>query len=286
MKYTIVVFLAALLLSSCAAAIPDSHEEAITFTAKPTMPPEMSQQELIINLTPHQYTYEDFEYDLSELEKLCGDVISVDAICNTPDGRKVYDIVVGDKQGENQIMVFGAIHAREYITSQLVMRQLCDYIDAVNGYGGEYEGTPLTELLSGVTVHFIPMSNPDGVTISQLGLDGLNNEIVKSNVMNMGASDYEQWKANANGVDLNRNFDAGWDEFAGSPSPSSERYKGTAPGSEPEAAAMIKLTEDYALKRTISYHTCGAVIYWYYKQEGDTLENSRAFAERISGETG
>lgn len=85
---------------------------------------------------------------------------------------------------------------------------------------------------------------------------------------------------------MNRNFDAGWYEFAGSPAPSSERYKGTYPGSEPEAAALIRLTQDYQLKRAISYHTCGALIYWYYKQSGSVLEESKKFAQAISRTTG
>lgn len=247
--------------------------------------PEIAQHELIINLTPHKYTYEDLEYDISELKKLCGNKIRIDTLCDTPDGRKVYDIVTGDLHGENQILIFGAMHAREYITSQVVMRQLCDCVDAINGYGGEYNGIPLDNLLEGVTIHFIPMSNPDGVTISQMSLDGIKNEDIRHNIANMG-SDYEQWKANANGVDLNRNFDAGWDEYVGSGAPSSDRYKGEFTGSEPETAALIKLTQDYNIKRTISYHTCGALIYWYYKQEGDVLTQSRNFAERISNETG
>ena len=279
-------------IAGCAQAKPEPTPSVTkpVVTAAPTqephVTPNLSEQELIINLTPHKYTYEDMEYDISELEKLCGDEISVSSLCDTPDGRKLYDIVVGDPQGENQILIFGAMHAREYITTQVVMRQLCDCIDAVNGYGGEYNGIPLTELLNGTTIHFIPMSNPDGVTISQLGLDGIQTEAVKNNLFNIGLGNYEQWKSNANGVDLNRNFDAGWQEFVGSGAPSSDRYKGTAPGSEPEAAALIKLTQDCNMQRTISYHTCGALIYWYYKQEGAVLDESRTFAQRISNETG
>lgn len=262
--------------------VPETTPAAVQSTAVP----ELSKRELIINLTPRQYTYEDMEYDISELKKICGDTITVEALCDTPDGRKVYDVVVGDPQGENQMLVFGAMHAREYITSQVVMRQLCGCIDAVNGYGGDYNGIPLKELLDNTTIHFIPMSNPDGVTLSQLGLDGIQTESVKNTLTEIGIGNYEQWKANANGVDLNRNFDAGWSEFKGSAAPSSDRYKGSAPGSEPEAAALIKLTQDYNMKRTISYHTCGALIYWYYKQEGAVLDESKAFAKRISDETG
>ena len=272
-----------LLLFGCA----NSEETSELFTTNENVSiPQLSQQQLIINLTPHQYTYEDLVYDIAELRKICEDTICVYELCSTADGRKVYDIVLGDLDCENQILIFGAIHGREYITSQIVMKQLCDSIDCLNGYGGEYNGILLAELFEKITIHFIPMSNPDGVTISQFGLSKINNADIKSFLLSMGSNDYEQWKSNANGIDLNRNFDAGWDEYVGSLKPSSEKYKGTAPGSEPESNALIELTKKYNIKRTVSYHTCGAQIYWYYKQTGNVLKESADYAECISAETG
>ena len=248
--------------------------------------PKISELNLIINSTPAKYTYNNFVNDLDQLQKAYGTMIQVNKLCDTIDGRGVYDVVLGDPQGDNQILIFGAMHAREYITAQVVMRQLCDAIDALNNPQMTYNGMSINELLQGVTLHFVPINNPDGVTISQLGANALQNPNVRSNVSAMMNGSYEQWKSNANGVDLNRNFDAGWQEFVGSGRPSSDRYKGTSPGSEPEAAALIKLTQDCKFKRTISYHTVGALIYWYYKQEGTVLEESKKFARRISNETG
>lgn len=281
-----------LVMTSCTVVRNNVNDDRIQedTTPKPTPTsthiPEMSQQKLIINLTPSQYTYDDLEYDIGELKRICGDLISVHELCTTVDGRKVYDIILGDYSGENQILIFGAMHAREYITSQVVMRQLCECIDAVNGYKTEYKGIRTDELLSGITIHFIPMSNPDGVAISQFGMDGILTDAVKNNIISMGSGDYEQWKANANGVDLNRNFDAGWDDYIGEPQPSSDRYKGEYPGSETESEALINLTKECTFKRTISYHTCGALIYWFYKQSGEVLDKSRRFAQSISDETG
>ena len=37
------------------------------------------------------------------------------------------------------------------------------------------------------------------------------------------------WKANAAGVDLNRNFDAGWELLDGRSAPSAEGWRGSAP---------------------------------------------------------
>lgn len=245
-----------------------------------------SRQELIVYSSPQKYSYDDFLHDM----KIICDAYPAQAqavkLCETPDGRGVYDIIVGDPNGANQILIFGAMHAREYITVQVVMRQLCETLAQLDGNAASYRGVPAAEILQGVTIHFVPLNNPDGVSISQFGLQGVNNPTLREQVAAMNDGDLEQWKANARGVDLNRNFDAGWYEFGGSPYPAPDRYKGTYPGSEPEAAALIRLTQDYHIKRAISYHTCGALIYWYYKQSGTVLAESKKFAEEISRTTG
>lgn len=236
--------------------------------------------------TPMKYSYDDLGQDINKLQSIYGEKLIVRSICETADGRSVYDIILGQPDGAKQILILGAMHAREYITTQVVMRQLCDAIDAQNGYGKSYQGITLNKLMEDVTIHFIPMINPDGVAISQDGVEAIHNLAIRDQIINMGECDYEQWKANGMGVDLNRNFDAGWIEYTGSISSAPERYKGKFPGSEPESAALIKLTEKYNICRTISYHTCGALIYWYYKQNGSILEQSQIFAKRISQETG
>lgn len=248
---------------------------------------QLPRQSLIVYTSPEKYSYEDFLHDMKIICDTYPTQVKSVKLCDTLDGRGVYDIILGDPNGANQALIFGAMHAREYITVQVVMRQLCETLDALNGGGGSYRGIPAAELLQGVTIHFVPNDNPDGVAISQFGPRAINNGTLRRQVEEMlGYEDYQQWKANARGVDLNRNFDAGWYEFVGSTYPSPERYKGTSPGSEPEAAALIRLTQDYHIKRAISYHTCGALIYWYYKQSGAVLNESKKFAGEISRATG
>ena len=248
----------------------------------------VSQQDYFINTVPEKYTYENLLADIKKLEEDNPDKVQCIKLCDTADDRGVYDIIVGDPNNEKQILIFGAMHAREYITTQLVMRQLCDVIDVLNGVSKEttYRDISKKNLLENVTIHFIPMNNPDGVSISQFGLSGIRNVNLRQKVFEMYSGDYSQWKANAVGVDLNRNFDADWQNFVGSRYPAAERYKGAYPGSEPEAASLIDLTTQYHIRRAISYHTCGALIYWYYKQQGDVLSESRRFAELINAETG
>ena len=279
-----VLFLCNFGCSSESATEPPAPREVVGET-QPAPVNKLQRQDLIVYSSPEKYSYENFLHDMKLLCDAYPNQLQAVKLCDTADGRGVYDIILGDPNGSNQVLIFGAMHAREYITVQVVMRQLCEAVEALNGGNFSYRGVPATELLQGVTIHFVPNSNPDGVSISQFGLNGINDPTLRAQVAAM-SNDLVQWKANARGVDLNRNFDADWNEFHGSPYPASERYKGTYPGSEPEAAALISLTQNSHIKRVISYHTCGALIYWYFKQSGAVLDESKKFASEISHATG
>ena len=295
MKKVMLVLVVIFLFSGCtgieSSELPEHPIESETSVSAPMISVEQkilstSEQNMIINTIPDKYSYESFLKDIQLLKFAYGENLNIVKLADTADSRGVYDLRIGDEHSQKQILIVGAMHAREYITSQVVMRQLCECLDALNGFCGEYRGIPVKELMEGVTIHFVPFSNPDGIVISQFGANALRNENLKTSVPRMASGNDEQWKANAIGIDLNRNFDADWDSYVGAASPGSERYKGVYPGSESESAALIKLTKQYPIKRTISYHTCGALIYWYFKQEGQVLIKSQKFAQTISDETG
>ena len=99
------------------------------------------------------------------------------------------------------------------------MKQTVSFLKHIKS-GDSYGDISYKDLLQDTAIHVICMVNPDGVSISQQGLDGVQTDTVRKNLEQIsqmdGASlsdnDYlEQWKSNANGVDLNRNFDALWD---------------------------------------------------------------------------
>ena len=232
------------------------------------------------------YTYDDMTRDLSLVMARYPGFLSVRTLCITPDNRQVFEIIAGDPDSENQILVFGGIHAREYITAKLVMRLLLDY-------AARLEAEP--ELYGQAAFHLIPMSNPDGTSISQFGMDGIQTEECRAQMAYIAAADGRDlteesylrgWKANAQGVDLNRQFDALWETYSGSTHPSAERWKGTLPGCAPESQALIALAEAVDFDVTVSYHTMGEVIYWYFGQDGAFLETCRALGKAVSASTG
>jgi len=90
--------------------------------------------------------------------------------------------------------------------------------------------------------------------------------------MNGFSEDFSQWQANARGVDLNHNYNAGFDILkeleaeAGITEPCPTRYGGEYPESEPEVsslASFIRAEGDISVLAAL--HTQGEVIYWRYK---------------------
>lgn len=246
----------------------------------------------IVDTSKQLYSYDELCGDLEELAEQYPGRFQTQTIGVTADGRNIYEIIFGNPDAEKAIILQAGIHAREYMTSQLMMAQLEFYLccadDAV------YGGRTLGELFEDVSVHVMPMMNPDGVSISQYGLDGIADAQIRQNIKewydrdkNEGQTSYslsdylKYWKANANGVDLNRNFDYGFDEYSGADAPGAMKYKGTQPGSEAESAALIRRTEELKPVLAVSYHASGSVIYWDYGQTGTLRDTCLAMVQTI-----
>ena len=183
-------------------------------------------------------------------------------------GRKLFAVKVGN--GSPVGIAQYAIHGREWITAML----------AIEHYKmGVAKGS----------FWLIPLANPDGALLSQTGLSSLGSEYAQKRLLrfNKGSEDFSLWKANGRGVDLNVNFDADWGKgaknvrFAGA-----ENYIGKEPFSELETKALKRFTEKIKPDYTVSYHTKGEEIYWYFYQSMRTCPRDKALAAAISAETG
>ena len=248
---------------------------------------------LVVDEDQALYTYEDLVKDAEALQRKYPEWVTVRSLGRTVDGREIVHLIIGNPEASNRVLIHGGIHAREYMTVQLVMKQASSFLSHAAA-GEVYGDASYVELLRSNAIHVVPNVNPDGVALSQQGLEAIKDDAVRSNILAIASADgaepseayFMNWKANANGVDLNRNFDALWDVYVGAGQPSSERYKGTAPGCEVESAALIDLTNREHFSRTISYHEQGSLVYWYFGQTGTLLEESQRFAETISSQTG
>jgi g-D-glutamyl-meso-diaminopimelate peptidase len=109
----------------------------------------------------------------------------------------------------------------------------------------------------------------------------------RNKLLQMNKSEYfSLWKANGRGVDLNVNFDADWGMGVKNVyKPSAENYVGKQPFSEPETRALKRFTLQIKPDYTLSYHTKGEEIYWYFYQSGERAERDRKLAEELSALT-
>lgn len=252
--------------------------------------------EPVVQVSNMSYSYEQMQTDLEILKKMYPDKIHTNSLEVTADSREITEVILGQEDAPCHILIQAAIHAREYMNTLLAMNQIEDYLRYYDERS--YENCLWSELYKDVCFHVIPMANPDGTAISQLGIQGIHDSAIQDmllecynndSVNGKGSGDmdlyFRTWKSNARGVDLNRNFDIGWDVFVGTAYPSTDRYKGTEAFSEPETRAILEIAQKYQLACCISYHSFGNLIYWNYGSDGEVLEADRKLAECVSNVT-
>lgn len=171
-------------------------------------------------------------------------------IGNSEEGRNIYCFTVR-KSDYPVVIIQYAMHAREYITTYLALKQIEDFA----GFGKRG------------TVHFIPMLNPDGVY-----------RVINGDKL---------YKANALGVDLNVNFPAKWGSGASNvKTRGKQNYIGEFPLSAKESRMLADFTLAVLPSATISYHSKGEEIYWYFNQGKKERERDYIFASEVSRQTG
>lgn len=162
------------------------------------------------------------------------------------------------------VLFTGGIHAREDFSVMLCMKMI-DYYCHHYSEGNDFEGYDVRKLIDSVDLFFVPVANPDGLNIVHYGIEASSNyEALKT--MQIWGQDHTYWKANANGVDLNKNFDDGnWEIrtcVPGTEIPCSDRFKGFKANSEPETLALINLCNENHFSLMVTYHCSGNCTFW------------------------
>ncbi|MFE1243018.1 stalk domain-containing protein [Fictibacillus sp. NPDC058756] len=237
-------------------------------------------------VNPNQfYTYDEMVTDMKELAAHYPGLISYKEIGRSEYNRPIYAIKLG--KGNATVLVNGSHHAREWISTNLSMDMIDEYASAyTNGdYLGKYN---VRDILNKTTMWFVPMVNPDGVTLQQYGLTKFPSaDHWKLINMNEGSTDFKRWKANARGVDLNRQYDADWANIKNNKSgPSWSNYKGTAPVNQAESRVMVNFTAQVNPEMSLAYHTSGEILYWNFHQTGSWYDRDHAYAKVIGNLTG
>lgn len=168
------------------------------------------------------------------------------SIGKTVNGKNIWCFVLGDNPNK-KIIIQGSVHAREYLTALMMIRQI------------EY----LKNFYIDGTIYFVPLVNVDAVQLVTDGIDKFSKKTQNKIKSFCDIDKVKLFKANINGVDLNTNFDA---NFGGGKCniiiPSYQNFIGKFAHDQPETQALVKLTNIINPHLTISYHLKGEVIYY------------------------
>ena len=165
------------------------------------------------------------------------------------------------------VFMCGGVHGMEWITSSLLYLFIINIGDAIINQK-YYFNKKILECLSKKSIAIVPCVNPDGVEISIHGSNSAKH--FKEFVESISQGNTNDWQSNAYGVDINHNFNAGWEQVKkmelslGIEKPEKTRYGGTAPENQPETIALTKFCRKTKLHTAIAFHSQGEEIYWNY----------------------
>jgi carboxypeptidase T len=215
----------------------------------------------------------ELETELRILERDHPGLASVREIGETLEKRKIYALKISDNaaidEHEPAVLFIGCHHAREWISVEVPFL-FGKYL--LENYELSQE---VRDLVDASEIWVVPIANPDGLEYS--------------------IHVYRYWRknrrANADGtygVDINRNYGYAWgfDDVGSSGQPGSDVYRGTAPFSEPEAAAIRSLFLGHDVRAMISFHSFAQDILFpwgYTTQAAPTDAELAAVAGTMAG---
>ncbi len=209
-----------------------------------------------------------------ELEKFLEkykDKYEIVIIGRTVLGQNIYSVNIEFDKTYRWCLITAGIHAREHLSCNLV----CEFIKRVYKKKQKYN------------ISFVPLVNPDGVDLccndfSQI-CESEKEKLIKIN----GSDDFSLFKANANGVDLNNNWDANFEKkYTKRFFPSSQGFYGYKSMSEPEVKSLEKWTKKINPFLCLSYHLKGEEIYFDFFQKGKIYERDKKIAEIFAKSSG
>ncbi|MFH1538109.1 MAG: M14 family zinc carboxypeptidase [bacterium] len=162
------------------------------------------------------------------------------------EGRTIHCLRLGGG-GKPGAMYVSLVHGVEFIGGDMSLAVMRWFLDGKNREKVE-------NILSGCSVYFVPVVNPDGYEKAARQRESFGVAFVRKN---------------ASGVDLNRNYSVGFDAkgrglWAGMPFRFMPVYRGPRAFSEPETRAIRNLVEAEPIRTSISFHSFGRMIGYPY----------------------
>lgn len=211
------------------------------------------------------------EYDYYERKKLIENLcekykfIKSFTIGKSCSGKDIKALKIGN--ADEYCLIVAGVHGSERITCTVLLMFIEELSKSIFE-DGNIAGLNANKALHGRGIIFVPCVNPDGCDISLLGEKacGSASEVIKKLCKN----NFSNWNANLRGVDINHNFNVGWDELrekerkSGIYGPGPTRFGGYHPESEPETVALTELCRKVNMRQVVALHSQGEVIYWNY----------------------
>jgi len=199
-------------------------------------------------------------------------------------GKPIIAMRIGT--GDRKVHANGAVHANEWITTPILMKYIEQYAKAYRA-GGSWGSMDPQECYQRNSLWVVPMVNPDGVELSQEGINPSHPYYRSLLHWNGRSYQFTRWKANIRGVDLNDQFPAHWEEERdrrGKRGPGPKDYTAEGPLMEPEAVALAEFTRAHQFDMVLSLHSQGEEIYWNYRdyEPAESEAIARRFAQASS----
>ncbi|MBO5715662.1 MAG: M14 family metallocarboxypeptidase [Clostridia bacterium] len=237
-----------------------------------------------INSISEYFDHKNLEKTLIEIKNQY-EFLEVGTLGNSIFGKNIPRLTLG--KGKKSVIYIGAHHGMEWITSALLIQFVSDFCK-------EYKnGTNIFDVSTRVLfetrkIHIVPMLNPDGVDYAIHGVNEDNviyNRLIKMN----DSTDFSHWQANARGVDLNHNYNAGFEEYKiveriENINCGATKYSGEYPESEPETRALCNFVRFERPELALTLHTQGEEIYYTSGEKSSAI--SLSLAKTISRLTG
>ncbi|MBI5215848.1 MAG: immune inhibitor A [Ignavibacteriae bacterium] len=219
------------------------------------------------------YTYAEVGRQLDTMKLQYPSLITTKASMGTTiEGRSMWFVKISDnpdtEEGEPEVLYTALHHAREPEGMMTVMYYMWWLLQ---NYGTNDEAT---YLVNNRQMYFIPVMNADGYVYNQT-TNPSGGGMWRKNRKNNGDGTY--------GVDPNRNYGPYymWNASNGgsSTTTSSETYRGTAPFSEPENAAIDVFMRAHNFKTVFNYHTYGNYLIYPYGYTSSENSDSLIYRE-------
>ena len=188
------------------------------------------------NEAPAGFTsYADMRSDFYAYAAAFPSIAAIEVLGNSVNGREIFALRISGnvmvEEDEPEIAYWGAIHGNEYASAAMPFRyakHLCD------NYGTD---PTVTAFVDNNEIWCVPLLNPDGYEANT--------------------------RANANGIDLNRDFGFQWNGFGASP----------AENSQPETRAIFQFLQASNITLCSTFHCSGDVLFYPWGFNANTASD-------------